>query len=135
MLGVQVGTLRTPLGVGVALDRKPKEKLPRLKLKADIEDMQWEQWKSLQANNPELTPYLCGEFPLILKKMTGNDKLTFLSQNIPMQKSFQKLGVDSIIGGENSSPFWNEYSKAIFNFLSLPTPTDSLDSGWNWLAG
>lgn len=112
-----------------------KDELPLLKLLADIDAMESDRWKNLQEENLQLLPYCMQEFPRILKEMTCNDRLSFLSQNIQKQKSFQKLEVGSIIGGENFSQFWNEYSKAIFNKLSLPILTDSSDLGLNWLAG
>jgi predicted site-specific integrase-resolvase len=37
------------------------------------------------------------------------------------------LDRDSILGGENLTPFWNELSAAISNVLSLPTKTDLPD--------
>ncbi len=62
-------------------------------------------------------------------------QLETYAQDVQRQKSFQKLAVDSILDGKNSSPFWNESSMVISNVLSLPILTDSLDSGTNWLSG
>jgi putative transposase len=62
-----------------------------------------------------------------VNEMTSFDKLRHLQQITQVAKSSQKLGQDSILGGANLTPFWNELSAAISNCLSLPTKTDSPD--------
>jgi len=60
-----------------------------------------------------------------LNETTSADKLRHLLQITQVAKSSQKLGRDSILGGANLTPFWNELSAAISNCLSLPNKTDS----------
>ena len=65
---------------------------------------------------------------LLPKKMTLNDKLTIYNQFTQKENLLQKLDRDSILNGENSSLYWNEYSKTISRSKSLATRIDSLDS-------
>jgi len=72
---------------------------------------------------------------LIPKKMTSQDKLNFYGRHTQGQNLYRKLAVDSILGGESLSPFWNEYTKAISDVLSALIPTEPLDLGSHLLSG
>lgn len=64
-----------------------------------------------------------------------SDNLNTCANDIQRLKSFQKLGQDSILRGENCSPFYNELCSMIFSALSLPTPIGYADLDLNWLGG
>ncbi len=75
------------------------------------------------------------EYQQAVNGTTSTLKLNTLSQNIQTEKLFQRLEVDSILGGKNSSTYWNELTQEMSTSLSLPTLTDSLGSDLNWLSG
>jgi putative transposase len=71
----------------------------------------------------------------IPKRMTLTDKLIFYAKHTQMQNLYGRLEADSILGGENLSPFWNGYTKAISDVLSAPIPTERLDLDSHLLSG
>ncbi len=71
----------------------------------------------------ELPLFCTPEFPPIAKETISLDKLRRLLNDTQGARLSQKLEADSILGGEDCSPFWNELSLAISSVLSLPTKT------------
>ncbi len=63
-----------------------------------------------------------------LNKQTLCDKLSDYQRSIQALKSFRKWEEDLILGGKDSSPFWDEFCVAISQLLWLPTKIDSPDS-------
>lgn len=78
-----------------------------------------------QLEIPELFSMLVS--PPIARKMTSPDKLRLLLNDTQTVRSSQKLEADSILGGESSSPFWNELSQVMSQCLSSLTKIDSSD--------
>ena len=68
-------------------------------------------------------------------EMTLTDKLSFYAQSTPTLNLFQKLEVDSILNGVNSSKYWNEYAKVISQHLSSLTPIEPSDLDSHLLNG
>lgn len=59
-----------------------------------------------------------------LKKQTLIDKLNDYQRSKGALKLLRKWEEDSILGGKDSSPFWDEFCLAISQLLWLPTKTD-----------
>lgn len=59
-----------------------------------------------------------------LKKQTSIDKLNDYQRSTQALKLLRKWEEDSILGGKDSSPFWDEFCSAISQLLWLPTKTD-----------
>lgn len=64
-----------------------------------------------------------------------SDKLNSYVQDFQTRNFYQTLEADSILGGENSFPFWTEFSLAMSNALWLPTQTDLSGSDSSLLSG
>lgn len=65
-------------------------------------------------NSPKISPLsVTQESLLIPKEMTSTDKLNSYAQNTQALNLFQKLEADSILNGESSSKYWNEYVRVI----------------------
>lgn len=81
------------------------------------------------------------ELVVEVKKMTLIDRLSFLSLVTEDVKSSKTSGVDSTLKGKGLSPYWNGFSQATSQWLSLPEKTDYADSdsllshGWHRGAG
>lgn len=132
----------------------PKKQLPSLELQSQVSDDGKKRAKSRQSkprqdidatqskksNKQQTCP---GQLPLFV--MQGcraipnetilRDKLNYCVQDFQKQKSYQKLAADLTLSGNDSSPFWTEFSQVISSALSLPTQTDSSDSDLNWSNG
>ncbi len=78
---------------------------------------------------------LMQESLVIANEMTLTDKLSFYAKNTPTRNLFQKLEVDSILNGVNSSKYWNEYVQVISQHLSSLTPIEQSDLGSHLLNG
>ncbi len=78
---------------------------------------------------------LMQESLVIANEMTLTDKLSFYAQSTPTLNLFQKLEVDSILNGVNSSKYWNEYAKVISQHLSSLTPIEPSDLDSHLLNG
>jgi putative transposase len=75
-------------------------------------------------NQPSSTPELAVE----VKKPTFQDRLSFLALVTPDAKSSKISGVDSTSKGKVLSPYWNEFTQATSEWLSLPQKIDCADS-------
>lgn len=75
-----------------------------------------------------------GSLP-IPNEMTLNDKLNFCAQSTQQANLFERLDPGSTLSGENLSPFWSEFTRAISDALSAPIPIASFDSDSHWLSG
>lgn len=64
-----------------------------------------------------------------------SDKLNSFVRDFQTRNFYQTLAPGLILGGENSLPFWTEFSQAMSNALWLPTQTDLFDSDSSWLSG
>lgn len=112
-----------------------KEKSKRSKRLVVKGDTQSRTSKEQEAKLQKTKSFYTLEFPQVVSETSSTDKLVIYSQHIQQQNLLQKLEAGSILGGESSYPFWNEYSKEISKYLSLPSPTDYVDLGFNWLNG
>ncbi len=63
-------------------------------------------------------------FPGIVRNLTLNDKLVFLSLSSPKANLSKKLGQDSTTKGKSFSPYWNEFCQAMSDYLLLDTRID-----------
>jgi putative transposase len=86
-------------------------------------------------NPKQLSLFAMRESQLIPSAMILSDKLNSYVQDFQTRNLYQKLAPGSILGGENSLPFWTEFSQAISNVLWLPTQTDWCDSDSSLLSG
>jgi putative transposase len=75
-------------------------------------------------NQPSSTPELAVE----VKKPTFQDRLSFLSLVTPDVKLSQTSAADLTSKGKVLSPYWNEFTQAISEWLSLPQKIDYVDS-------
>lgn len=91
--------------------------------------------KKPQDNPDQLSLFAMRESALIPSVTILSDKLNSFVQDFQVRNFYQKLEVGLILGGENSLPFWTEFSMAMSNALWLPTPTDLYDLGLSWLSG
>jgi|AGSF01.1.fsa_nt_gi transposase, IS605 OrfB family, central region len=66
---------------------------------------------------------------LLHKRQTLIDKLNDYQRSTQALKSLRKWEEDSILGGKDSSIFWDEFCEVISQLLWLPTKTDLQDSG------
>lgn len=62
------------------------------------------------------------------KRQTSIDKLNDYQRSTQALKSLRKWEEDSILGGKDSSIFWDEFCEVISQLLWLPTKTDWQDS-------
>jgi putative transposase len=103
-------------------DGTKKENSTAAELKATSED------SALKENTRSKSPLSVMQESLpIPKGMTSKDKLNFYVQNTQTQKLFEKLEADSVLNGENSSVYWNEYAKEISQNLSSLMPIEPCD--------
>ena len=91
--------------------------------------------KKRQDNPDQLSLFAMRESQLIPNVMILSDKLNSFVQDFQKANFYQKLAPGLILGGEDSLPFWTEFSQAMSNALWLPTPTDLSDSGSSLLSG
>lgn len=68
-----------------------------------------------------------------VKKMTLKDKSLILGKNILPTLLSKTLDQDSILGRKGFKPFWNTRIEEYSTKLWLPTKTDCVDSGLNYL--
>ena len=61
------------------------------------------------------------EFQAALKKVTLNNRFSFLSLTTQRQKSSQTSEADSTSSEKVFKPYWTEFSQTLVNLLSLPT--------------
>jgi len=78
---------------------------------------------------------LMQESLVMANEMTLIDKLSFYAQSTQTLNLFQKLEVDSILNGINSSKYWNEYVQVISLYLSSLTPIERFDLDSHLLNG
>lgn len=76
-------------------------------------------------NQPSSTPELAVE----VKKPTFHDRLTFFCLATPDVKSSKTSGAASISKGKVLSPYWNTFTQATSEWLSLPQKIGCADSG------
>ena len=69
------------------------------------------------------------------KRQTSIDKLNDYQRSIQALLLLRKWEEDSILGGKDSSPFWDEFCEAISQLLWLPTKTDLQGSDSILLSG
>ncbi len=119
-------------------DGRRKEKSKHTERQGDKEgsnDLKWKGLQGLQITQIPIEQFATVESQPVVSEMTWADKLNFCKQDIQKQKSFQKLGPDSILGGASLSPYSNELCREIFKALLLPTQTGFVDSASTSLNG
>lgn len=80
---------------------------------------------ALMKNIPKVSQLSLMQESLVMdNEMTLTDKLSFYAQSTPTLNLFQKLEVDSILNGVNSSKYWNEYVQVRSQHLSSLTPIE-----------
>lgn len=83
----------------------------------------------------QLSLFAMRESRLIPNVTILSDKLNSFVRDFQTRNFYQTLAPGLILGGENSLPFWTEFSQAMSNALWLPTQTDLFDSDSSWLSG
>ena len=116
-------------------DGSRKGNSKRSEPQVDKGDMILKKSRKRKDNPNQLSPFAMPESRLIPNATSLGDKLNSYSQDFQKQKYCQTLAPGLILGGENSCPFWTEFSTAMSSALWLPTLTDSFDSDLSWLNG
>jgi len=90
---------------------------------------------SIQLSLLDLTPEIQEQlfstlgFPATLKKLISLNKQSIFCLVTPHLNSSQKSAQDSTSSGKSFLPYWNEFSVAMSEWLSLPTETGYVDLG------
>jgi putative transposase len=101
--------------------RKVKSKVfSRKVVKEDTTSIQLSLFDLATPQTNEL-PFFMPGFQVAVKNLTLNNKLTFLSLTIPMQKSLPTSEADLTSSEKVFKPYWTEFSQTLSNLLSLPT--------------
>jgi hypothetical protein len=72
----------------------------------------------------QLSLFAMRESQLIPSATILSDKLNSFVRDFQTRNFYQTLAPGLILGGENSLPFWTQFSQAMSNALWLPTQTD-----------
>ena len=87
--------------------------------------------KTLAEESGQLELFAMQGSALVPNVTTLSDNLNIYVNATQRLNAFVKLEADSILRGKSCSPFYNELCSMIFNGLSLPTQTDSVDLDLN----
>jgi putative transposase len=98
---------------------KSKEFSPRL----DKEDTMWTQLSVLDLPIQKMDEQasFMPEFQAAVKRLTLNNKYSFLSLTTPMRNLLPTSEADSISTELVFKPYWTEFSQTLASLLSLPT--------------
>lgn len=91
--------------------------------------------KKRQESAAQLSLFATDESRLTPNATILSVNLNSYVQDFQTRNIYQKLVPGLILGGENSLPFWTEFSQVISSALWLPTLTGSYDSDLSWLSG
>jgi putative transposase len=116
-------------------DGNQKENLKPSEPLVDKGAIRLKKLRKPQDNPDQLSLFAMRESQLIPSVTILSDKLNSFVRDFQMRNFYQTLEAGLILGGENSLPFWTEFSQAMSNALWLPTQTDLPVSGSSLLSG